>query len=333
MTGSTMIASARRATVLALSLLTALVLAGPGLSSVQATPEPDLAVVSQTQVAERQVDLAVRSGALGGETVNVRLLTPDGWEDRRRQDRWPVLYLLHGCCGDYTSWTAMTDVAEIPALRDVLVVMPEAGDSGWYSDWWNGGQGGSPAWETFHLRELRPVLEQEYGAGQHRAVAGLSMGGLGALLYAGRNPGMFSAAASYSGMVHPLSESGIRWSSHFMSQYGFDPDRLWGDPVEQRDVWEEHDPFHLARQLRTIPVYLSSGDGNPGPLDPPGSAFNALERDFLHQNLEVAAAIEAVGGDVTTDFYGSGRHGWGYWERELHDSLPMLLDAMSVGRP
>lgn len=328
-----MIASARRATVLALSLLTALVLVGPGHSSVQATPEPDLAVVSQTQVAERQVDLAVRSEALGGATVNVRLLTPDGWEDRGRQDRWPVLYLLHGCCGDYTSWTAMTDVAQIPSLRDVLVVMPEAGDSGWYSDWWNGGHGGSPAWETFHLRELRPVLEQEYGAGQQRVVAGLSMGGLGALLYAGRNPGMFSAAASYSGMVHPLSGSGTRWASHFMSQYGFDPDSLWGDPVEQRDVWEAHDPFHLAKQLRTIPVYLSSGDGNPGPLDPAGSTFNALERDFLHQNLEVAAAIESVGGDVTTDFYGAGRHGWGYWERELHDSLPMLLDAMSVGQP
>lgn len=327
-----MIASARRATVLALSLIMTIALGG-AVSSVQAAPERDLVVVGQTQVAERQVDLAVRSEALGGDTVNVRLLTPDGWEGRDRQDRWPVLYLLHGCCGDYTSWTSMTDVAEIPALRDVLVVMPEAGDTGWYSDWWNDGQGGPPAWETFHLRELRPVLEQEYGAGQQRVVAGLSMGGLGALLYAGRNPGMFSAAASYSGMVHPLSDSGTRWITHFMSQYGYDPDRLWGDPVAQREVWEEHDPFHLAKQLRTIPVYLSSGDGNPGPLDPEGSTFNALERDFLHQNLEVAAAIEAVGGDVTTDFYGAGRHGWGYWERELHDSLPMLLDAMAAGRP
>lgn len=328
-----MVTTARRATLVVLALLLTLALAGTGAPTVEAAPDRDAVVVSQTQVAERQVDLAIRSQALGGATVNVRLLTPDGWEDRGRQDRWPVLYLLHGCCGDYTSWTSATDVAQIPALRDVLVVMPEAGDTGWYSDWWNGGQGGAPAWETFHLRELRPLLEQGYGAGQRRVVAGLSMGGLGALLYAGRHPGMFRAAASYSGMVQPLSESGIRWSSHFMTQYGFAPERLWGDPVEQREVWEQHDPLHLAKQLRRIPVYLSSGDGTAGPFDVPGSGVDTLERDFLHQNLEVAAAIESVGGDVTTDFYGAGKHNWRYWERELHDSLPMLLDALGPGRP
>lgn len=327
-----MIASARRGTVLALSLIMTLALGGVGLSTVQAAPERKAVVVSQTQVADRQVDLAVRSPALGGATVNVRLLTPDGWEHRTKRDHWPVLYLLHGCCGDYTSWTSATDVAEIAALRDVLVVMPEAGDTGWYSDWWNDGQGGAPAWETFHLRELRPLLERGFGAGQRRVVAGLSMGGLGALLYAGRHPGMFRAAASYSGMVQPLSESGIRWSRHFMTQYGYDPDQLWGDPIAQRRVWEQHDPAHLAKKLRRIPVYLSSGDGNPGPLDPPGAAFDGLESDFLQQNVAVAAAIERAGGDVTTDFYGAGRHGWGYWERELHDSLPMLLGALEPGR-
>lgn len=327
-----MIASARRGTVLALSLIMTLALGGVGLSTVQAAPERKAVVVSQTQVADRQVDLAVRSPALGGATVNVRLLTPDDWERRTKRDHWPVLYLLHGCCGDYTSWTSATDVAEIAALRDVLVVMPEAGDTGWYSDWWNDGQGGAPAWETFHLRELRPLLERGFGAGQRRVVAGLSMGGLGALLYAGRPPGMFRAAASYSGMVQPLSESGIRWSRHFMTQYGYDPDQLWGDPIAQRRVWEQHDPAHLAKKLRRIPVYLSSGDGNPGPLDPPGAAFDGLESDFLQQNVAVAAAIERAGGDVTTDFYGAGRHGWGYWERELHDSLPMLLGALEPGR-
>ncbi|KGN31667.1 esterase [Knoellia sinensis KCTC 19936] len=327
-----MFTSVRRTALLVLALLMTLAAGSPGAVTVQAAPDMKAVVVSESHVADRQVDLAVRSASLGGGTVNVRLLTPDGWEVRDRRDRWPVLYLLHGCCGDYTSWTAMTDVAEIPALRDVLVVMPEGGDSGWYSDWWNSGQGGSPAWETFHLQELRPLLEQSYGAGTQRVVAGLSMGGLGALLYAGRNPGMFRAAASYSGMVHPLSESGIRWSRHFMTTYGHDPDRLWGDPVGQREIWEQHDPFHLAKELRNIPVHLSSGDGNAGPLDPAGAPFSALERDFLHQNLQVAAAIEAVGGDVTTDFYGAGGHGWGYWERELRDSLPKLLGALHVGR-
>ena len=77
----------------------------------------------------------------------MRLLTPNDWEQRHRGDHWPVLYLLHGCCDTYDSWTRETDVEQLRRLRKVLVVMPEAGPFGWYSDWWTPGAGGpaSPA--------------------------------------------------------------------------------------------------------------------------------------------------------------------------------------------
>ncbi|MEU8747415.1 alpha/beta hydrolase family protein [Streptomyces sp. BPPL-273] len=290
-------------------------------------------VVAVTRVADRQVDLSVRSTALGGRTVKVRLLTPDGWDpsDRHHRRHWPTLWLLHGCCGDYTSWTAMTDVARTDSLRDVLVVMPEAGWNGWYSDWWNHGEGGDPAWETFHTVELRRLLERDWGAGDNRVVAGLSMGGQGALSYAARHPGMFRAAAAYSGSAHPLlnDESTNRILGFFAGQ-GDDPLRVWGDPVAQRRIWQSHDPFHLARRLKSIPVYLSCGDGTTGPLDAPGST-SALEADFNRQNQALAAELKRVGArHVTTNFYGPGTHGWAYWERELHASLPMLLKALRV---
>ncbi|MFJ8542579.1 alpha/beta hydrolase [Streptomyces sp. NPDC093586] len=290
-------------------------------------------VVAVTRVADRQVDLTVRSTALGGRTVKVRLLTPDGWNpDAGHRQHWPTLWLLHGCCGDYTSWTAKTDVAETAALRDVLVVMPEAGWNGWYSDWWNHGRGGDPAWETFHTVELRHLLEHDWGAGARRAVAGLSMGGQGALLYAARHPGMFRAAAAYSGSAHPLldTESVDRIMGFFAGQ-GNDPLRVWGDPVAQRRIWEDHDPYHLAKRLRSIPVYLSCGDGTTGPLDQPG-ATSALEADFNRQNQALAGELRRVGArHLTTNFYGPGTHGWAYWERELHASLPMLREALAIG--
>ncbi|MFF9858458.1 alpha/beta hydrolase [Streptomyces tendae] len=295
---------------------------------------PGAEVVAVTRVADRQVDLSVRSTALGGRTVDVRLLTPDGWNphDRRHRQHWPTLWLLHGCCGDYTSWTSMTDVAETDSLRDVLVVMPEAGWNGWYSDWWNHGQGGDPAWETFHTEELRHLLERDWGAGSNRVVAGLSMGGQGALLYAARHPGMFKATAAFSGSAHPLlNEESIDRIMGFFAGQDNDPLRVWGDPVAQRRTWQAHDPFHLAKRLRSIPVYLSCGDGTTGPLDPPG-ATSALEADFNRQNHALAAELERVGArHVTTNFYGPGTHGWAYWERELHASLPMLLGALGVG--
>jgi S-formylglutathione hydrolase FrmB len=287
-------------------------------------------VVAVTQVADRLVDLSVRSPALGGRTVKVRLLTPDGWNPQDRRQHWPTFWLLHGCCGDYTSWSG-TDIAKIDSLRKVLVVMPEAGWNGWYSDWWNYGAGGDPAWETFHTVELWQLLELSWGAGPNRVIAGLSMGGQGSLLYAARYPGMFRAVASYSGSAHPLlNDESVQRIMGFFAGQGNDPLRVWGDPVAQRSIWAAHDPYYLAKRLKSLPVYLSRGDGTAGPFDPPGKT-DALEADFNRQNHELANALHQVGARrLTTDFYGPGTHGWAYWQRELHDSLPMLLKALGL---
>ncbi len=295
-----------------------------------AHPGHGATVVSQVQVAPRQVDLTIDSPALG-TTVPVRLLTPDGWDTRRPGQRWPTLWLLAGCCGDYTAWTARTDVASIPELRNVLVVMPEAGTTGFYSNWWNNGEGGAPAWETFHLTELRDLLEHGYGAGPDRTVAGLSMGGFGALSYAARHPGMFRAAASYSGVVHPLYQPGGPENViGIVQSEGFDGTALWGDPVAQHQIWAAHDPYTLAGALRDTPLFLSCGDGTAGPFDQPG-ATSAFETLFLAENQSLAQRLTAVHArHVVTDFYGPGTHSWPYWQRELHRSLPLLLGAMHV---
>ncbi|MEV1286921.1 alpha/beta hydrolase family protein [Micromonospora sp. NPDC049679] len=284
-------------------------------------------VVAEQAVGPRLVDLTIQSPALGS-AAKVRLLTPDGWAERGRFHRWPVLYLLHGCCDSYVSWTRSTDVAGIPELRDVLVVMPEAGAAGWYSDWWNFGAGGAPRWETFHLTELRRILERGYGAGSKRAIAGLSMGGFGAMSYAARNPGMFRAAASFSGVVHPLADADTLLP--FFGSTGLDPYALWGDPVAQRKIWETHDPYHLAKRLRHTPLFLATGDGTAGgPFDPPGRT-DSLEAMLHRENVAFAERLKELRVPVTTDFYGPGSHSWPYWERELHRALPMLLKALHL---
>ncbi|MFG3684999.1 alpha/beta hydrolase [Micromonospora sp. NPDC047740] len=286
-------------------------------------------VAQEMVVGPRLVDLTIQSPALG-RAATVRLLTPDGWEQRARGDHWPVLYLLHGCCDSYVSWTRSTDVASIPELRDVLVVMPEAGAAGWYSDWWNGGRGGSPAWETFHLSEVRQIIERGYGAGPKRVVAGLSMGGFGAMSYAARNPGMFRAAASFSGVVHPLRDVSS-WLP-FFARTGLDPYALWGDPVAQLDIWQDHDPYYLAKRLRHTALFVATGDGTAGgPFDAP-ERTDGLEALIHQENVDFVEQLREQGVSVTTDFYGPGSHSWPYWQRELHRSLPMLLAALETGR-
>jgi S-formylglutathione hydrolase FrmB len=233
----------------------------------------------------------------------VRLLLPD-----RGTRPWPVLYLLHGCCDGYQSWTRSTDVESIPALRRVLVVMPEGGAVGFYSNWRDG-----PAWETFHTSELPKLLERSYGAGTPRAIAGLSMGGLGAMDYAARHPGLFDAAASFSGVLHPLAEPRL-WLGLF-GAYTPDPLAVWGDPERDRANWAAHDPTALAGTLRGTRLYVASGSG-------PGDRTEAL---VGRETRAFAARLHSLGIRATLHLYRGGRHDWPYWQRELKRALPTLL--------
>ena len=258
-----------------------------------ASPAPAPAVVSDERVGERLIDVEIDSAALGGR-ARVRLLTPDGWDERRPGDRWPVLYLLHGMFGTYEDWTAKSDVEDRPELRDVLVVMPNGGYPGGY------------------------------------------YGGYGALVYAAHRPGMFRAVAGYSGPVHLLHPASVKqWREAFQVADGGSVYRdLWGDPVAQRANWRRHDPYHLAGRLRHTPVFLSCGDGVPGPLDGPDTGeFDQTTEAFDRiLNRSLAARMRHLGVPVTTHFY-RGTHQAPYWERELYRSLPMLLTAIgSDGR-
>lgn len=319
--------------VLAMALAASPALAG---SPALAADPPQATVVSETQVDARTLDLAISSPALG-RTESVRLLLPPGWSKSATRT-WPLLYLLHGAGDDYTAWTAKTDVAALTANTAAIVVMPNGGKCGNYSNWWNQGAYGPPAWETFHLTELRQLLESGYRAGPRRAIAGLSMGGMGAMSYAARNPGLFQAAASFSGALHtlidrptwpdgpdtvkltPLTCPELNWKD------------LWGDPdiPAQRLIWSQHNPYDLAGQLAGVQLFVSSGNGKDGPFDTPHLFDDTAEVVVNDMSLAFTARLGALGIPVQTDFYGNGRHAWPYWQQELHRSLPMLLSAIGA---
>ena len=276
-------------------------------------------IIEIEELDERMVDLTIDSPAVG--TEKVRLLLPPGF-DPEADAGWPVLYLLHGADDDYTSWTRETDVAELTADLPLLVVMPEAGELGFYSDWWNGGEGGPPMWETFHLTEVRELLERNWQAGEDRVVAGLSMGGFGAMSYAARHPEMFEAAAAFSGVLNPLAP-------------GFDiHPNLWGSRIAQAEIWEAHDPVSIAPALEGTALYVSYGDGRPGPLDDaedPRAAERAQVEAWLYPQSEAfVARLEELGIAATVDAYGPGTHAWAYWERGLHEAMPLMLEALGT---
>src|SRR5437763_10369046 len=153
------------------------------------------------QLDARLWDVAMSTSAIP-PPVHVRVLLPAGYGSGTR--RYPTLYLLHGALSDDTAWTVQGDAEASTANAPVIVVMPEGGNAGWYTDWFNLGQGGPPEWETFHIDQLIPWVDHTFrtvAARSGRAIAGLSMGGFGALSYAARHPDLFVTAMSFSGAV------------------------------------------------------------------------------------------------------------------------------------
>jgi diacylglycerol O-acyltransferase/trehalose O-mycolyltransferase len=293
------------------------------VAAAEAAGSGEARIVATTRVSDRMVDLTVDSPALG-QQAKVRLLLPRRYAATSKV-RWPVLYLLHGCCDTYVSWTRSTDVEELSAKSDVLVAMPQGGLVGFYSDWLDG-----PDWETFHTKELPALLKREYRAGNRQAIAGNSMGGLGALVYTARHPGTFSAAASFSGIVHTrLSAQTSRGYLGLIQSQGEDPLALWGDPLENARVWAAHNPYDLAKKLHRIPLFISAGNGQPGPYEAPGAQADALEEALYAENIALRDKLTRLGADATFNFYGPGVHNWPYWERELHHAWPMLTAGLA----
>ncbi|MFD0535940.1 alpha/beta hydrolase [Actinomadura luteofluorescens] len=267
--------------IVAVAGLTASIAAG-GTAPPGAPADDGATVVGERRPRRRVLDLAVRSPVLEG-VAHARLLLPPGWS-RDASRTWPVLWLLHGASAGrdgHTAWSEHSDIEELTEDADVIVVMPDGGPCGSYTDWWNRGGGGAPKWETFHLAELRQILERGYRAGPDRAVAGNAMGGLGALAYAARHRGLFRAAASFSGPVHTLHRdpSGLDVAdlvelSVAIGAPSLDWTDVWGDPDEQRVVWRQHNPYDLAGCSRGSACTSAPGTAPPAPsTTPPGACW------------------------------------------------------------
>jgi len=164
--------------VLMFGLPVALVASFLAIPAASAEPR-GLELRSAQELSPRLTQLRVYSPALAHD-ANVRVLTPDGFELGR--DHLPVLWLLHGGFGSSADWTTVGDAEALTANLPMIVVMPDAGTGGWYTDWQRGTPEGPQRWETFHLEELRPFIEARYQTRtdrESRAIAGLSMGGSG----------------------------------------------------------------------------------------------------------------------------------------------------------
>ncbi|WSQ07139.1 esterase family protein [Streptomyces sp. NBC_01231] len=274
-----------------------------------------------TRVGPRTLDVSVPSAALG-RTAPVRLILPSSFATQPNRT-YPVLYLLHGAHDDYTSWTRETDIEAFTQGRELIVAMPDAGPTGIPTAWRNG-----PDYETFQLEEVPALLRRDYRASGVRAVAGVSTGGYGAMAHAARHPGMFGAAASYSGILDTTAPGVPPIMDAIVARENLTPASLWGHPILNLLTWRDFNPRARAQGLRGTALYVSNGSGvGGGGGDPlPGVLESALwPSAHLFTN-----ALAVLGISVTTHFSSGGGHDWEYWKPEFAASWPMLARALGL---
>jgi len=255
--------------------------------------------------------------------VQLEIALPEPIRDGARE-RLPVLYLLHGNSDDATVWQRRTSIERYADEYGLAVVMPGVQRGSAYTDQVNG-----EAWYTYIAREV-PDMARRYLKVSQRPedtfVAGLSMGGYGAMHWALREPDRFRAVITLSGAVGSRIPTGYSLSdigelsdlarlkeldrekytvrTEFAMTYG---------SVEQ---YLENDDAHLIRQVQAA---LKTGKKLPDIYMACGT------EDFLYDaNAQLHEQLTALG--VTHTYReGPGVHNWAFWDRWIQDALEWIV--------
>jgi hypothetical protein len=109
---------------------------------------------------------------------------------------------------------------------------------------------------------------------------------------------------------------------------GGTPDSPFGSFDTDLINWRDHDPADLAVNLRDTHLFLSVGNGKPGPLDTPATltAFGQTIEGIVNQSTtQFETILSHLKIPATVDNYGNGTHTWAYWQREIRKFLPQVM--------
>ena len=242
-----------------------------------------------------------------GRTVGVRVLLPG-----IPAEVSPVIHLFHGGGDVFPGRRRMLGLAEELTLDSPsLIVMPDGG-AGTYSRLAVGSE--VHDWPRFHTEEIPEFLKANFSvdfAPENQRLAGLSMGGYGAMKYAAWHPDRYGAAAAFSSPLDPLST--VPAFDIIAMREGARSMTLFGDPVSDRGEWLANSPYALAENLAGLDLWFSAGSGSlEGTND-----RDLVEKMINAQGERFAARLNALGIRHSWFPRTSGLHNWTSWEREL----------------
>ena len=290
-------------------------------------------------ITGRTLEVDITTAKVAASAVNgphrVRITFPNDYFTSGA--RYPVLYLLHGGAGGNSAqWsTGGGDVEGITNGKPIITVMPDGGKVGWYTDWKDQSRG-AQAWRTFHVDQLIPWIDanlRTIAAKNGRAIAGLSMGGFGAVRYAQDRPDLFQFVGSFSGAVD-LGDSGTRSViSEQASQNGYSFNSIFGPPYWPQDTtWNQLNPLNRASRLAGVTVALYAGGGSNDQDVLEGTMRASADR--FHTALNNAGVPHfywMYGRPGPSAPYGcDGGHNFGCWNFAFLDAMPRMLAVLSA---
>ncbi|HEX8144131.1 MAG TPA: alpha/beta hydrolase family protein [Pyrinomonadaceae bacterium] len=277
-------------------------------------PQPSAATVQPSPARAPVVTREkIEAPSLGGAPLPYRVLVPPDYAQGSK--RYAVLYLLHGLTGNEDDWWDRSKLAQYAARYRLIIVTPGVGDS-WYA---NSASDPRARYEDAIIRDLIPHIDAHYrtiASREGRAIAGLSMGGLGAMKFALRYPQLFAFAASFSGAfdVPMTARLGKSPGPRMLAELR----RVFGD--ERSQTRTENDVVVLLQQplpkdTRFPHLYVSTGKSDPLPQVALG-------------NPRFAEALKARKLDY--EYYERpGTHDWRFWDSEIN----IMLGRMCVFMP
>lgn len=273
-----------------------------------------------------------------------------------RTRRYPLAVYLHGAGGTERDWVAQGNLATTmdslvaAGMPEMIVVMPD-GDTGWWTTWnslndlaacrrtpreespdtycvaW-------PKYDDFVARDVVAHTDSLYRTlrgRDARAIAGLSMGGYGAITIAARYPGTFAVAASHSGVLRPalmadsstLATTGAvtlrdaRTAAELKAVSGPRWERIVPAFGSDSVSWMARDPSRMIEGLR------ARGQPVPALFVDVGT-----EDSLLPMNRSFRDRMAALGVPLQYAEWG-GKHEWAYWRVHLRESLRFIAAHVS----
>ena len=271
-------------------------------------------VPSLPRRAAARVETVQFHSALIGKTLPYKVILPGDY--RASATRYPVLYLLHGWAGHYSDWVTRTNVADYAAQYRMIVVMSE-GNDGWYTD---SATVASDKYESYLLQELIPDVQRRYRTIESRygrAIAGLSMGGYGALKFGLKSPGSFAFAGSLSGALGATT-----WTEEELKSFkGINDSLVAAFGPRDSSQRKANDIFEITRGLSASRAAAL-----------PYFYFDCGTEDFfLGVNEQFAALLSEK--KIPHEFRElPGAHGWQYWDQQVKELLKIAAEKVKAGK-